>query len=382
MYKHNDLCMKMQNSLDKFLDSCRMEQKYMNSTLAGAGAYHMLLLLFFSIWKEGTKDNMADIRAELRDKKRIVIKVGTSTITYEETGNINLGKLEKFVRILINLRNKGKEVIVVSSGAIGIGRNVLGMTDKPRDRSVRQACAAVGQAKLMMIYEKLFAEYGQLTAQILLTKESILNEECARNARNTFDRLFAMHVVPIVNENDAISVDKETYGNFRDNDTMSAYVTELIDADLLILLSDIEGLYTDDPKHNPHARFIHTVAEIDERIAQMGKGSGSDMGTGGMKTKLEAAKMATDAGADVVIANGDNIYTVNDVMAGKKVGTLFLSEKNRLRRENEFAPEREQFRRQAKRNRKEEYAKRAKKEGGGGHELHGSDRETGKRDLT
>ncbi len=299
-----------------------------------------------------------EIRETLKEKKRIVIKVGTSTITYEETGNINLDKLEKFVRILINLRNKGKEVIVVSSGAVGIGRNVLGLNKRPKERDIRQACAAVGQGRLMMMYEKLFAEYSQLTAQVLLTKESITNEECARNARNTFDRLFAMNVVPIVNENDAISVDEEAYGNFGDNDTMSAHVAALVDADLLILMSDIEGLYTDDPKKNPQARFVHTVAKIDTELEQMGKGAGTELGTGGMATKIEAAKIATGAGADMIIANGANIYTINDVMAGKKVGTLFLSGKSNFEGGNELAPVREQYRRQAKRMRKEAQSKK------------------------
>lgn len=184
----------------------------------------------------------------LLNKQRIVIKVGTSTITYEETGNINLEKLEKFVRILINLRNKGKEVIVVSSGAVGVGKNALGMDRRPQTESEKQACAAVGQGKLMMIYEKLFNEYGQLTAQVLLTKESVTNAKCRKNAKQTFDELFKMQVVPIVNENDAISVDELSYGNFGDNDTLAAYVSRLVDADLLILMSDIDGLYTDDPR--------------------------------------------------------------------------------------------------------------------------------------
>ena len=308
-----------------------------------------------------------DIRETLKEKKRIVIKIGTSTITYDETGNINLDKLEKFVRILINLRNKGKEVIVVSSGAVGIGRNVLGLCGRPKDRAVRQACAAVGQGRLMMMYEKLFAEYSQLTAQVLLTKESITNEECARNARNTFEELFSMNVVPIVNENDAISVDEEAYGNFGDNDTMSAYVAALIHADLLILMSDIEGLYTDDPKKNPHARFVHTVGRIDNELEQMGKGAGTNLGTGGMATKIQAAKIATKAGADMIIANGANIYVINDVMAGKKIGTLFVSGINGYSSENELAPERETYRRQAKRNKKED----KKQSGGMSYELHG-----------
>ena len=276
----------------------------------------------------------------LLNKQRIVIKVGTSTITYEETGNINLEKLEKFVRILINLRNKGKEVIVVSSGAVGVGKNALGMDRRPQTESEKQACAAVGQGKLMMIYEKLFNEYGQLTAQVLLTKESVTNAKCRKNAKQTFDELFKMQVVPIVNENDAISVDELSYGNFGDNDTLAAYVSRLVDADLLILMSDIDGLYTDDPRKNPNARFI------------MAKGASSDCGTGGMATKIKAAKIATAAGADMIIANGANIYSINDVMNGKKVGTLFLSEQHQKEMSEEVAPERAEFRRQAKREKK------------------------------
>ena len=266
-----------------------------------------------------------DRKERLRNKKRIVIKVGTTTITYEETGNINLAKWEKCVRILINLHNQGKEVIVVSSGAVGVGRSALGMKQRPDTLAEKQACAAVGQGRLMMIYEKLFNEYSQLTAQILLTKESVTNEECKRNARQTFDELFRMKVVPIVNENDAISVDELAYGNFGDNDTLAANVAELVEADLLILLSDIEGMFTADPKSNPDASLIHTVTEIDEELEEMAGGSTSDFGTGGMTTKVHAAKVATEAGADMVIANGDDIYIINEIMEGKMVGTLFLS---------------------------------------------------------
>ncbi|WP_333676921.1 glutamate 5-kinase [Muricomes intestini] len=261
----------------------------------------------------------------LENKKRIVIKVGTTTITHEETGNINLEKLEKFVRILTNLQNKGREVIVVSSGAVGIGRNVLGLEQKPGTIAAKQACAAVGQGRLMMTYEKLFNEYGQLTAQVLLTRESVTNDECRKKARQTFDELIRMKVIPIVNENDAISADEMLYGNFGDNDTLAAYVAELVNADLLILMSDIEGLYTDDPRQNPNARFIHTVAGIDGQLEKMAKGAFGDMGTGGMTTKIAAAKIATASGVDMVIANGKNIYSINDIMAGKKIGTLFLS---------------------------------------------------------
>ncbi len=294
-----------------------------------------------------------DYRKALRDKKKIVIKVGSSTITYAETGAINLAKLEKFVRILINIRNQGKEVIVVSSGAIGVGRKALGLKERPQAKALRQACAAVGQGRLMMMYEKLFSEYNQQTAQVLLTKETLLNEECARSARETFDEILARNIIPVVNENDAVSVDEQFYGMFGDNDTMSAEVAALLDADLLILMSDIDGLYTDDPRENPAARFVHTVGRIDEELEGMAKGAGTDLGTGGMATKITAAKIATEAGVDMVIANGENIYTINDVLAGKKIGTLFLSKNSGYTGENELAPEKEQFRRQAKRKRKE-----------------------------
>ena len=292
-----------------------------------------------------------ELRATLKEKKRIVIKVGTSTVTYAKTGNINLEKLEKFVRVLLNLRNRGKEIIVVSSGAVGIGKNVLGISEKPAG-SVKQACVAVGQGRLMMIYEKFFAEYSQLTAQVLLTKESVYSKTCRIHARETFEELLAMNVVPIVNANDAISVDEDSYGNFGDNDTMSADVAALVEADLLIMMSDIEGLYTDDPRTNPAARFVHTVNRIDEELEKMGKGAGSAVGTGGMATKIEVAKIATEAGADMVIANGDNIYAINDIMAGKKVGTLFLAKNHRCDGENELGPERDAYRmeRRLKRN--------------------------------
>ena len=288
-----------------------------------------------------------DRKTLVSNKKRIVIKVGTTTITHEETGHIDLEKLEKFVRILINLRNKGKEVIVVSSGAVGVGRNALGLKRRPESEPEKQACAAVGQGRLMMIYEKLFNEYCYLTAQVLLTKESIMNEECRKNAKQTFTELLKMDVVPIVNENDAISVDELSYGNFGDNDTLAAYVAQLVDADLLILMSDIDGLYTDDPKKNPNARFIHTVHDIND-IEGMAKGVSSEFGTGGMATKVSAASLCTSTGTDMIIANGKNIYNINEIMAGKKVGTLFLSAKSEEVIENELSPERPEFRRKAK----------------------------------
>ena len=267
-----------------------------------------------------------ELRATLKEKKRIVIKVGTSTVTYAKTGNINLEKLEKFVRVLFNLRNRGKEIIVVSSGAVGIGKNVLGIIEKPAG-SVKQACAAVGQGRLMMIYEKFFAEYSQLTAQVLLTKESVYSKTCRIHARETFEELLAMNVVPIVNANDAISVDEDSYGNFGDNDTMSADVAALVEADLLIMMSDIEGLYTDDPHKNPLAKLIPEVPVLDEKIGRMAKGAVTKVGTGGMETKIAAANIVTDAGADMVIVNSNNLNNVNKVVAGEEIGTLFLAHK-------------------------------------------------------
>lgn len=264
-------------------------------------------------------------REMITRKQRIVIKIGTSTITHSETGNINLEKLEKFVRILVDLRGKGKEVVVVSSGAIGIGNNILRFEQVPKDLPSRQACAAVGQGRLMMIYEKLFGEYGALTAQVLLTKESVSNEECAMHARQTFQRLLSLNVVPIVNENDAISADESSYGNFGDNDTLSAYVSMLVDADLLVLLSDIDGLFTDDPRTNKDAEFIHVVDKIDADLEKMGKGAGTVAGTGGMATKIKAAKMANSSGTDMIIANGDDIYNLSRIMNGEDIGTLFLA---------------------------------------------------------
>lgn len=264
------------------------------------------------------------VRERIKEKKRIVIKVGTTTITHEETGKINLAKLEKFVRVLTDLRNQGKEVIVVSSGAVAVGRTALGMEERPKEGAMRQVCAAVGQGRLMMIYEKFFSEYSQLTAQILLTKESILNEECRKQAKIAFEKLLGMSVIPIVNENDAISVDEELYGVFGDNDTMAAQVAELVQADLLILMSDIDGLYTDDPRKNPNAQLISAVQHIDERLESMAKGTGTDQGTGGMHTKIEAAKIIMASGSDMIIANGANIRIIDQIMEGKEIGTLFI----------------------------------------------------------
>ena len=266
-----------------------------------------------------------NLRDNLKDKKRIVIKIGSSSLTHTETGRLNLMKMEILVRELADLHNQGKDVIVVSSGASAVGKSAMGLSHKPQELDERQACAAVGQARLMMIYQKLFAEYSQTAAQILMTKYTMINRATRVNARNTFDRLLSMGAIPIVNENDTISTDEIEFG---DNDTLSALVAALIDADVLLLLSDIDGLFTDDPNQNPQAEFIDIVEKIDAHLESMAKGSsGTSVGTGGMATKLKAAHIATSAGADMVIANGADFHIIHKILQGRNYGTLFLSDK-------------------------------------------------------
>jgi glutamate 5-kinase len=265
-------------------------------------------------------------REQLKHKKRIIIKIGSSSLTHPETGSLNLDKMERLVRILTDLRNQGKDVVLVTSGAIAVGRKALGILERPTERSVKQACAAVGQASLMMVYQKLFAEYNQTAAQILMTKYTMINDISRYNAKNTFEELFTMGVIPIVNENDTVSTD-ELDLDFGDNDTLSAIVTALVEGDLLILLSDIEGLYTDDPHTNKEARLIPCVTEINEELSGMAKSSTSSVGTGGMSTKVSAARIATSSGADMVITNGDNVRNINHIIEGKEIGTLFQSHK-------------------------------------------------------
>ena len=267
-------------------------------------------------------------RERLKDKKRIVIKIGSSSLTHSETGRLNLRKLEVLARELSDLRNQGKDVILVSSGAIATGVAALGMHAKPTELKGKQACAAVGQARLMMIYQKLFSEYNQLSAQILMTKNTMVNNVNRKNAQNTFDELLSLGVIPIVNENDSISTyELQNLEKFGDNDTLSAMVAALVRADLLILLSDIDGLFTDDPHTNPDAKFIDVVENLDDNLLNMGKGtSGSKVGTGGMATKLTAAQIASAAGVDMVIANGADFHIIHKITEGRKYGTLFVSQ--------------------------------------------------------
>lgn len=269
---------------------------------------------------------MKDIRQALKDKKRIIVKIGSSSLTHAATGTIDLLKMERLVRVLTDLKAQGKDIVLVSSGAIAVGRETLKLSEKPTEKSVKQACAAVGQARLMTVYQKLFAEYNQIPAQVLLTKYTMINDISRMNARNTFEELFKMGVIPVVNENDTVSTDEIEFG---DNDTLSALVTALIEGDLLILLSDIDGLYTDDPRRNEEASFISYVEEINDELCKMGKGSSSLVGTGGMATKISAARISTDSGADMIIANGENVYIISDIMEGKEVGTFFKAHKNK-----------------------------------------------------
>lgn len=257
----------------------------------------------------------------LKDYKRVVIKIGSSSLTHPQTGGLNFSKMEHLVRAICDFRNSGLDVCLVSSGAIAVGREVIGIKERPSDLSIKQACAAVGQGRLMMTYQKLFGEYNQNSGQILMTKNTIINPVSRKNAANTFEELFGFDVVPIVNENDTVSTYEMQFG---DNDTLSAIVASLTKADLLILLSDIDGLYSDDPHKNPDAELIKEVTDIDDKVFGMAKDStGSNVGTGGMATKLMAAKIATYSGADMIIANAGKTDILYDIMNDDFTGTLF-----------------------------------------------------------
>lgn len=265
-------------------------------------------------------------RDAIKDKKRIVIKIGSSSLTHKETGDLDLIKMEVLVREICNLRNMGKDVILVSSGAIACGKNALGLKgkiDSDNPIAVKQACASVGQARLMMTYQKIFSEYNHVASQILMTKNTIVNDLNRYNATNTFCELLKLGAIPIVNENDTVATYEIEIG---DNDTLSAIVAALVDADLLILLSDIDGLYSDNPRTNKDAKFIPLVEKMDASIMNMGSSeTGSSVGTGGMNTKLMAASIATKSGADMIIANAEDIRIIHRIMDGREIGTLFLA---------------------------------------------------------
>lgn len=258
----------------------------------------------------------------LRKAQRVIIKVGTSTLTHHKTGMLNIRRIGQLVDVISDLKNEGKEIVLVTSGAIGVGSGKLGLKKRPTDMPTKQACAAVGQSELMYIYDKYFTENNHSVAQVLLTGDIIEKEERKQNVVNTLKRLLDLSVIPIVNENDTVSVEEIEIG---DNDTLSAIVGELVCADLLIIMSDIDGLYDKDPNKNADAVLISEVNEIDDNIISLAGGKGSEFGTGGMSTKITAAKNSLEAGFPMIIVNGKNPNILYDLLDGKKVGTLFIS---------------------------------------------------------
>lgn len=262
--------------------------------------------------------------AVLKDVKRLVVKVGTSTLTYD-TGKTNIRRMHKLVSVLSDIVNSGIEVALVTSGAIGVGVGKLGLKERPSDISGRQAAATVGQCELMFMYDKLFGEYGHTVGQLLITKSDVDSEERRKNLVNTFEKLFDYGAVPIVNENDSVAVDEIVYG---DNDSLSAIVAKLVNADALIILTDIDGLYDDNPNENEDAKLISQVDEITDELIAVAGGHGSRFSTGGMVTKLHAAQIAMAAGIDTIVMNGaapENIYKALD---GKQIGTFFTGKKD------------------------------------------------------
>lgn len=262
--------------------------------------------------------------AVLKDVKRLVVKVGTSTLTYD-TGKTNIRRMHKLVSVLSDIVNSGIEVALVTSGAIGVGVGKLGLKEIPSDISGRQAAATVGQCELMFMYDKLFGEYGHTVGQLLITKSDVDSEERRKNLVNTFEKLFDYGAVPIVNENDSVAIDEIVYG---DNDSLSAIVAKLINADALIILTDIDGLYDDNPNENEDAKLISQVDEITDELIAVAGGHGSRFSTGGMVTKLHAAQIAMDAGIDTIVMNGAAPESIYKALDGKQIGTFFTGKKD------------------------------------------------------
>jgi len=252
---------------------------------------------------------------------KLVVKIGTSTLAHA-TGHLNIRHIEHLCKVISDLKNAGHEIILVSSGAIGMGVGKLGLKEKPDDIETKQAAAAIGQCELMYTYDKLFNEYNHNIGQILITAPDIEDEKRRRNFENTLFKLLELDVIPVINENDTVSVEEIEIG---DNDTLSAIVSVCVNADLLVLLSDIDGLYTADPHKDASAEIIPVVKEITPEIEKLGGGKGSALGTGGMATKIHAAKIATQAGTDMIITNGNNPEILYDIIEGKQVGTRFES---------------------------------------------------------
>lgn len=263
-------------------------------------------------------------RKYVEKANRIVVKVGTSTLTYSN-GKINLTRIEKLTRVLSDLLNSGKEVALVTSGAVGVGASKLKLSKKPETVIEKQAVASVGQCELMHIYSKFFGEYSHIVGQVLLTRDVVEDDHIRENVVNTFETLLENKIIPIVNENDTVAIDEiENIVRFGDNDNLSAIVAELVSADLLIILSDIDGFYDSDPRKNPNSKLIKTVEEITAELEACAGGAGSNLGTGGMATKLTAAKRAISANCNMILANGENPSLLIDIVEGKEVGTLFM----------------------------------------------------------
>lgn len=266
-------------------------------------------------------------RKNLINANRIVVKVGTSTLTYDN-GNINLRRIEKLTRVLSDIVNSGKEVVLVTSGAIGVGVSKLKLKEKPQNIREKQAVASVGQCELMHIYSKFFGEYSHVVGQVLLTRDVVEDDHIRENVCNTFETLIENKIIPIVNENDTVSIDEiENIVKFGDNDNLSAIVATLVKADLLIILSDIDGFYDSDPRINKDAKLLKVVEEITPELESCAGGAGSNLGTGGMVTKLAAAKKAVSSSVDMILANGSDPSVILNVLDGEDVGTLFLGKK-------------------------------------------------------
>ena len=258
----------------------------------------------------------------MEKNKRIVIKVGTSTLTYEN-GKLNLRRFQQLCRVISDLQNAGNEMILVSSGALGVGVGKLGIKEKPSETPKKQAIAAVGQCELMFMYDKIFGEYDNMAAQMLLTRSVIDDELLRTNALNTFEALIAMRIIPVVNENDSVATDEIEGANFGDNDMLSALVAKLVGADRLVIMTDIDGLFETNPRVDPYAKLLKRVPEIDDEIKKMAGGTGSNRGTGGMSTKVAAAEIATKSGIECCVLNGSNPEVLYELMDGHNPGTIF-----------------------------------------------------------
>lgn len=265
-------------------------------------------------------------RKYLKSKKKIVVKVGTSLLAYDN-GKINLQRMEKLVRVLADLHNSGKEVVLVSSGAVGVGVGMLGLDNKPDNLVKKQALAAVGQVGLLRLYQKFFDEYHKTVAQILLTRDGIENSLRRKNARNTFNQLIEMGIIPIVNENDTVSTHEIEFG---DNDTLSASVATLISADLLLILTDTDGVFTADPHIHRSAQKVPKVMKASDDLKDINLEGSSKMGSGGMASKIAAAELCREHNVDVVIADGADPSTIMDVLEGKDLGTFFVSDATQM----------------------------------------------------